>query len=83
MLRTGGKVILVDGDFAHPNHDYQCSGREDHDDLIIDLKVVRETLEAAGFVEIYSKERFIEQTPVKMTIASKAKNKKTFDPHVT
>ena len=70
-LKPGGKVILVDGDFAHPDHDYQQSGRDDHDHLLVDLEVVRETLIAAGFVDIDSEERFVGQTPVKMTTALK------------
>jgi ubiquinone/menaquinone biosynthesis C-methylase UbiE len=70
-LRPGGKVILVDGDFAHPDHDYQRSGRNDHDHLLVDLDRVRDVLTAQGFAEVTSEERHVETTPIKMTTAVK------------
>lgn len=77
VLRPGGKVILVDGHFAHPDHEYQRSGRDDHDHLLVDLHRVRSVLADLGFVEITSEERFIDSTPVKMTTATKPLGEET------
>ncbi len=71
VLRPGGKMILVDGDFAHPDHDYQKSGREDHDHLLVDLDLVRMVLAGLGFEKITSEECQVSGTPVKMTTAVK------------
>lgn len=69
VLKPGGSLLLVDGDFGHPEHSYQQSGRTDHDHLFVDLDRVREVLEASGFVDITSVSRFVDETPVKMTTA--------------
>lgn len=71
VLRPGGRVILIDGDFAHPDHDYHRSGRDDHDHLLVDLDRVCQVLTKLGFVEIAAQERLIDKTPVKMTTAVK------------
>jgi hypothetical protein len=63
--------MLIDGDFEHPDHNYQQSRRTDHDHLFVDLDRVRAVLEQTGFIEIESLSRLVGETPVKMTVARK------------
>jgi ubiquinone/menaquinone biosynthesis C-methylase UbiE len=71
VLKPGGAVMLIDGDFEHPDHTYQQSGRTDHDHLFVDLHRVRVVLEQVGFADIESLSRLVGETPVKMTTARK------------
>jgi ubiquinone/menaquinone biosynthesis C-methylase UbiE len=71
VLRPGGKVLLIDGDFEHAEHTYQQSGRTDHDHLFVDLDQVRAVLETCGFIDIVSASRTVAETPLKMTTAGK------------
>ena len=71
VLKPEGVVMLIDGDFEHPDHSYQQSGRTDHDHLFVDLDRVRAVLEQEGFVDIECLTRRVGEIPVKRTTARK------------
>jgi SAM-dependent methyltransferase len=71
-LRPGGRVILLDEDFDHPDHRFQtsCECHADHPSMV-DIHVFADLFTSAGFVNVSAEQRHVGDVPVLLLQAAK------------